>query len=90
MLASPCDTVTPPHSVNFMALPTRLSSTWRMPPRVGADHRGHVGGDEAGEADVLGVGPGGQQFDDAFGQFARRHRLRLGFETPGFDLGIVE
>ena len=83
-------TSTPPLSVNLMALPIRLSSTWRSRPGSAVMIVRHVGRDMAADADALGIGARGEQLDDVVGDLAQRNRLRLELEAAGLDLGIVE
>ena len=57
---------------------------------IGRNHLRHVARDMAAHADALGECLGGHQLDDIVGDLARRHGLRLGVETAGLDLRVVE
>ena len=54
------ETTTSPRSVNLIALPTRLTRTWRSRPASPTTASGTSGRDPAGQLQALGVGPQGQ------------------------------
>ena len=83
-------TTTSPFSVNLIALPTRLISTWRS--RVGSrdDGVGHVAADVAGQLQPLLVGAQGQRLQRVADAVAEANRRRVQVELAGLDLREVE
>ena len=83
-------TATPPRSVNLMALPARLSSTWRKRAASPTIRSRQPLVDEGGDLDVFGLRARRQQFDGFLDQRRKRERPRLQFELAGLDLGEIE
>ena len=70
-------TTTSPRSVNLMALPTRLTSTWRSRPASPTSASGTSGVDVADQLQALRVGPHGQ------GPQGVADRVRAGENSAG-------
>ena len=81
---------TPPFSVNFTALPTRLVRIWRRRIASASTSAGVSGEQGRDDLDTLGVRARRQQFDNAFDDGARVDLLVLQRQRAGFDLGEVE
>ena len=83
-------TATPPFSVNLMALPARLSSTWRSRGASPTRRRRQALVDEAGDLDALGLRARRQQFDRFLDHGGEREGPRLEVELAGLDLGEIQ
>ena len=89
-LARSTRSTTSPRSVNLMALPTRLTRTWRS--RRGSPDEGvrHVGRDVVGQLQPFLVGAQGQRVHGVVEGVAEVEVDRVQVELAGLDLGEVE
>ena len=83
-------TTTSPRSVNFTALPTRFSRTWRSRPGSPSTRLGHVGADVARELEPLLAGAQRQQRRRVADDLAHVERRPFQLEPPRLDLREVE
>ena len=76
------DDATPPLSVNLMALPARLSSTWRSRAASPMTRARQAVVDVGGDLQALGLRARRQQLDHLLDQRGERERPRLEVERP--------
>ena len=81
---------TPPCSVNFTALPARLSSTWRSRAASPMTRPGRRVVDEDAISSAFRLRARRQQLDDFLDQRAEIERPRFEIEPAGLDLGEIE
>lgn len=82
--------LTPPLSVNLMALPARFQQDLPQPRRVAQQVARHVVLHERRDLDVLGLCAGRHQLDGFFHQRRQIEAPRGQIEPAGFDLGEIE
>ncbi len=66
--------MTSPRSVNLIALPTRLTITWRRRPESPNQAVRNVGGDPAGQLQSFAVGAAGQRLEGLVQRVAQAER----------------
>ena len=81
---------TPPRSVNLIALPARLNSTWRSRAASPTTLRRQALVDVAADFEALGLGARAEQLDRFLDKGRERERPRVEIEPAGFDLGEIE
>ena len=73
-----------------MALPARLSSTWRSRAASPITLAGRRSSTNGGDLDAFRLRARRQQLDRLLDQRAQRERPRIEIELAGFDLGEIE
>ena len=82
--------MTSPRSVNLMALPTRLTRTWRRRPESPIKRSGTSDANPAGELEALRVGPKCERLKGFIERVAQPERGVGEAELAGLDLGEIE
>ena len=83
-------TLTPPVSVNLMALPARLSSTWRSRVTSPSTRSGSRSSTSEAISRPFACARGAHQLDHILDQRGERQRLGGKLELAGFDLGEIQ
>ena len=82
--------ITAPVQVNFMALPSRLNSTWRSRWESPQTTRGRSGAIELLQPQIFFAGAGREKFHRGMCKFRQIEFHRMQFELAGFDFRQVQ